>query len=107
MTGFLNQGLERLVLLYEDTCGLNKMLETKLKKAETTTADQAAIATAKSQHHEDKYKAMTRNTRLPSRRLPKKHRPNMMQLRFSINRTWLLIGKASRAPLSSLSSKSD
>ncbi|MFS8025988.1 hypothetical protein Hanom_Chr16g01481651 [Helianthus anomalus] len=30
MTGFLNQGLERLVFLYEDTCGLNKMLKTKL-----------------------------------------------------------------------------
>ncbi|KAJ0615522.1 hypothetical protein HanIR_Chr02g0080151 [Helianthus annuus] len=58
MTGFLNQGLERLVFLYEDTCGLNKMLETKLKKAETTVADQAAIAAAKSQHYEDKYKAM-------------------------------------------------
>ncbi|MFS7984895.1 hypothetical protein Hanom_Chr11g00992071 [Helianthus anomalus] len=54
----IQQGLERLVFLYEDTCGLNKMLETKLKKAETTVADQAAIAAAKSQHYEDKYKAM-------------------------------------------------
>ncbi|KAJ0510120.1 hypothetical protein HanIR_Chr11g0537051 [Helianthus annuus] len=59
ITGFLNQGLERLVFLYEDSCGLNKMLETKLKKAETTIADQAAIATAKSEHYEAKYKAMT------------------------------------------------
>ncbi|KAJ0693644.1 hypothetical protein HanPI659440_Chr15g0599521 [Helianthus annuus] len=60
MTGFLNQGLERLVFLYEDSCRLNKMLETKLKKAETTITDQAAIATAKSEHYEAKYKAMTR-----------------------------------------------
>ncbi|MFS8018150.1 hypothetical protein Hanom_Chr15g01388771 [Helianthus anomalus] len=55
MTSFLNQGLERLVYLYEDSCGLNKMLEAKLKKAETTIADLGAIATAKSQHYEDKY----------------------------------------------------
>ncbi|MFS7918917.1 hypothetical protein Hanom_Chr03g00206811 [Helianthus anomalus] len=48
MTGFLNQ----------DACGLNKMLESKLKKVEATVADQAAIVTAKSQHYEDKYKAM-------------------------------------------------
>ncbi|KAM0070151.1 hypothetical protein Hdeb2414_s0001g00009951 [Helianthus debilis subsp. tardiflorus] len=48
MTGILNQ----------DSCGLNKMLEARLKKVETTVADQAAIAAAKSQHYEDKYKAM-------------------------------------------------
>ncbi|MFS7997940.1 hypothetical protein Hanom_Chr12g01147901 [Helianthus anomalus] len=59
MTGFLNHGLERLVFLYEDTCDLNKMLETKLKKAETPIADQATITTAKSQQYEDMYKAMT------------------------------------------------
>ncbi|MFS8001468.1 hypothetical protein Hanom_Chr13g01190701 [Helianthus anomalus] len=58
MTDFLNQGLERLVFLYEDISGLNKMLETKLKKAETTVVDQAAIAVTKSQHYEDKYKEM-------------------------------------------------
>ncbi|KAJ0898713.1 hypothetical protein HanRHA438_Chr08g0359941 [Helianthus annuus] len=61
MTGFLNQGLERLVFLYEDACGSNVMLESKLKKAETTIADQAAIATAKSEHYEAKYKAMTQD----------------------------------------------
>ncbi|MFS7930172.1 hypothetical protein Hanom_Chr04g00341001 [Helianthus anomalus] len=59
MAGFLNQGLERLVFLYEDSCGLNKMLEAKLKKAETTIADQAAITTAKSEQYEAKYKVMT------------------------------------------------
>ncbi|MFS7917321.1 hypothetical protein Hanom_Chr03g00187641 [Helianthus anomalus] len=59
MTGFLNHGLERLVFLYKDSCGLDKMLEAKLKKAETTIADQATIATAKSEHYEAKYKAMT------------------------------------------------
>ncbi|KAM0055879.1 hypothetical protein Hdeb2414_s0006g00211261 [Helianthus debilis subsp. tardiflorus] len=48
IASFLNQGLERLVYLYEDSCGLNKMLEAKLKKAETTIVDEAAIATAKS-----------------------------------------------------------
>ncbi|MFS7948969.1 hypothetical protein Hanom_Chr06g00566041 [Helianthus anomalus] len=35
------------------------MLEARLKKAESTTADQAAIVTADSQHYKDKYKAMT------------------------------------------------
>ncbi|MFS8017848.1 hypothetical protein Hanom_Chr15g01385231 [Helianthus anomalus] len=60
MTSFLNQGLERLVFLYEDSCGLNKMLEARLRKEEATVADQAAIAAAKSQHYEDKYKAMIR-----------------------------------------------
>ncbi|KAJ0743601.1 putative mRNA splicing factor SYF2 [Helianthus annuus] len=59
MTSFLNQGLERLMHLYEDSCGLNKMLEAKLKNAESTIADQGAIAAAKSQHYEDKYKAVT------------------------------------------------
>ncbi|MFS7978357.1 putative mRNA splicing factor SYF2 [Helianthus anomalus] len=59
MTSFLNQGLERLMHLYEDSCGLNKMLEAKLKKAETTIANQEAIAAVKSQHYEDKYKAVT------------------------------------------------
>ncbi|MFS8008332.1 hypothetical protein Hanom_Chr14g01271451 [Helianthus anomalus] len=58
MTGFLNHGLERLVYLYEDSCGLNKMLEAKLKKVETIIADPAAIAIAKSQHYEDKYKGV-------------------------------------------------
>ncbi|KAJ0746241.1 hypothetical protein HanOQP8_Chr05g0175281 [Helianthus annuus] len=58
MTGFLNQGLERLVFLYEDSCGLNKMLQVSLRKAEATVVDQVAIVAAKSQHYEDKYKAM-------------------------------------------------
>ena len=52
------QGLECLVFLYEDACGSNVMLESQLKKAEATIADQAAIATAKSEHYEAKYKAM-------------------------------------------------
>ncbi|KAM0027771.1 hypothetical protein Hdeb2414_s0019g00544051 [Helianthus debilis subsp. tardiflorus] len=59
MTSFLNQGLERLKHLYEEACGLNKMLEVKLKKAEVTITDQGMIAVAKSQHYEDKFKAMT------------------------------------------------
>ncbi|MFS7962156.1 hypothetical protein Hanom_Chr08g00723341 [Helianthus anomalus] len=60
MTFFLNQGLERLVHLYEESCGLNKMLEVKLKKAEVTITDQGMIAAAKSHHYEDKFRAMTR-----------------------------------------------
>ncbi|KAF5789160.1 hypothetical protein HanRHA438_Chr09g0378871 [Helianthus annuus] len=59
MTSFLNQGLERLMHLYEEACGLSKMLESKLKKAEVTIADQGMIAAAKSQHYEDKFKAVT------------------------------------------------
>ncbi|MFS7962158.1 hypothetical protein Hanom_Chr08g00723371 [Helianthus anomalus] len=59
MTSFLNQGVERLVFLCEDSCGLNRMLEGKLRKAEITIADQAAIATAKLEHYEAKYKAIT------------------------------------------------
>ncbi|MFS7909925.1 hypothetical protein Hanom_Chr02g00100331 [Helianthus anomalus] len=59
MTSFLNQGLERLVHLYEESCGLNKMLEVKLKKAEVTIIDQGMIASAKSQHYEDKFRPMT------------------------------------------------
>ncbi|KAJ0788487.1 hypothetical protein HanPI659440_Chr05g0192281 [Helianthus annuus] len=39
MTSFLNQGLERLTNLFEEYCGVNKMLEAKLKKDETTIAD--------------------------------------------------------------------
>ncbi|KAJ0601153.1 hypothetical protein HanIR_Chr03g0125141 [Helianthus annuus] len=58
-TSFLKQGLERLMHLYEDACGLNKMLEIKLEKAEASIADQGAIAATKSQHYEDKFKAMT------------------------------------------------
>ncbi|KAJ0496589.1 hypothetical protein HanHA89_Chr13g0501521 [Helianthus annuus] len=58
MTGFLNQGLERLVFLYEDACGSNVILKSQLKKAKATIADQAAIATAKLEHYEAKYKAM-------------------------------------------------
>ncbi|KAJ0668972.1 hypothetical protein HanPI659440_Chr17g0695711 [Helianthus annuus] len=63
MTSFLNQGLERLTSLYEESCGLNKMLEVKLKKAETTIADQVMIAAAKSQHYEDKFKAITQEAK--------------------------------------------
>ncbi|KAJ0623022.1 hypothetical protein HanIR_Chr01g0027141 [Helianthus annuus] len=59
MTSFLNQGLERLVHLYEESCGLNKVLESKLKKVEVTISDQGMIAAAKSRHYEDKFKAMT------------------------------------------------
>ncbi|MFS7997323.1 hypothetical protein Hanom_Chr12g01140391 [Helianthus anomalus] len=58
MTSFLNQGLERLVFLYEDSCSLNNMLEARLRKVEATIADQAAIVAAKSQHYKEKYKAM-------------------------------------------------
>ncbi|MFS7906140.1 hypothetical protein Hanom_Chr01g00055781 [Helianthus anomalus] len=49
MTCFLNQGLERLMCLCEDSCGLNKMLLAKLKKVETAIVDQGAITAAKSQ----------------------------------------------------------
>ncbi|KAF5759993.1 hypothetical protein HanXRQr2_Chr16g0748101 [Helianthus annuus] len=59
MTSFLNQGLERLVHLYEESCGLNKMLEVKLKKDKVTITDQGMIVAAKSQHYEDKFRAMT------------------------------------------------
>ncbi|MFS7945684.1 hypothetical protein Hanom_Chr06g00527121 [Helianthus anomalus] len=59
MIGFLNQGLERLVHLYGDSCGLVKMLEIKLKRAEADVADQATIAATKSKHYEDMYKAMS------------------------------------------------
>ncbi|MFS7964063.1 hypothetical protein Hanom_Chr08g00745751 [Helianthus anomalus] len=59
MTSFLNQGLERLMHLHEEACGLNKMLEVKLKKAEVTIVDQEMIAAAKSQQYEDKFKAMS------------------------------------------------
>ncbi|KAM0039796.1 hypothetical protein Hdeb2414_s0012g00386181 [Helianthus debilis subsp. tardiflorus] len=45
--------------LYEEACGLNKMLEVKLKKAEVTIVDQVMIAAEKSQHYEDKFKART------------------------------------------------
>ncbi|MFS8016816.1 hypothetical protein Hanom_Chr15g01372991 [Helianthus anomalus] len=60
ITAFFNQALERLVHLYEESYGLNKMLESKLKKAEVTNTDQGMIAAAKSQHYEDKFKAMTK-----------------------------------------------
>ncbi|XP_021991059.1 uncharacterized protein LOC110887798 [Helianthus annuus] len=59
MTSFLNQGLERLVNLYQESCKLNKTLESKLKEAEITISDQGMIAAAKSRHYEEKYKAMT------------------------------------------------
>ncbi|KAJ0752625.1 hypothetical protein HanPI659440_Chr09g0326481 [Helianthus annuus] len=59
MTSFLNQGLERLVHLYQESCVLNKTLESKLKKAEVTISDQGMIAAAKSRHYEEKFKAMT------------------------------------------------
>ncbi|KAJ0801263.1 hypothetical protein HanPI659440_Chr03g0115321 [Helianthus annuus] len=45
--------------LYEEACEVNKMREAKLKKAEVIIADQGMIAAAKSQHYEDKFKAMT------------------------------------------------
>ncbi|MFS8022671.1 hypothetical protein Hanom_Chr16g01442261 [Helianthus anomalus] len=59
MTSFLNHGLECLMHLYEEACGLNKMLEVKLKKAEVTIADQGMIAAVKSLHYKGKFKAMT------------------------------------------------
>ncbi|XP_035839646.1 uncharacterized protein LOC110912696 [Helianthus annuus] len=59
MTSFLNQGLEHLVHLYQESRGLNKTLESKLKKAEVTISDQGMIAAAKSRHYEEKFKAMT------------------------------------------------
>ncbi|XP_035843479.1 uncharacterized protein LOC118490202 [Helianthus annuus] len=59
MTSFLNQGLERLVHLYQESCRLNKTLESKLKEAEITISDQGMIAAAKSRHYEEKFKAMT------------------------------------------------
>ncbi|KAJ0482334.1 hypothetical protein HanRHA438_Chr13g0610691 [Helianthus annuus] len=58
MTSFLNQGPECLVHLYQESCGLNKTLESKLKEAEVTISDQGMIAAAKSRHYEEKFKAM-------------------------------------------------
>ncbi|KAM0036905.1 hypothetical protein Hdeb2414_s0014g00431891 [Helianthus debilis subsp. tardiflorus] len=46
MTSFLNQGLERLVNLYQESCKLNKTLESKLKEAEATISDQGIIILA-------------------------------------------------------------
>ncbi|KAF5759357.1 hypothetical protein HanXRQr2_Chr16g0740281 [Helianthus annuus] len=54
-----SQGLERLVHLYQESCKLNKMLESKLKEAEITISDQGMIAAAKSRHYEEKFKVMT------------------------------------------------
>ncbi|MFS7947456.1 hypothetical protein Hanom_Chr06g00548501 [Helianthus anomalus] len=51
-------GLERLTNLYEEACGVVKMLEVKLKKAEITIVDKGNIV-AKSQHYEDKFKVVT------------------------------------------------
>ncbi|KAJ0516470.1 hypothetical protein HanLR1_Chr11g0391561 [Helianthus annuus] len=59
MTSFLNQGLERLVHLYQESCRHNKTLESKLKEAEITISDQGMIAAGKSRHYEEKFKAMT------------------------------------------------
>ncbi|MFS7964472.1 hypothetical protein Hanom_Chr08g00750771 [Helianthus anomalus] len=59
MTSFINQGLERLVHLYQESWGLNKMLESKLKKAEVTISDQGMIVAAKTRHYEHKFKTMT------------------------------------------------
>ncbi|KAJ0525831.1 hypothetical protein HanHA300_Chr09g0316471 [Helianthus annuus] len=59
MSSFLNQDLERLTSLYEKACGTVKMLDVKLKKAEITIVDQVKITAAKSQHYEDKFKAVT------------------------------------------------
>ncbi|KAJ0816415.1 hypothetical protein HanLR1_Chr00c0535g0757731 [Helianthus annuus] len=39
MTSFLNLGLERLTNLYEEACGMVKMLDVKLKKAKITIVD--------------------------------------------------------------------
>ncbi|MFS7920017.1 hypothetical protein Hanom_Chr03g00219361 [Helianthus anomalus] len=59
MTSFLNQGLERLVHLYQESCGLIKTFESDLKKAEATISDQGMIVAAKTQHYEDKFKTMS------------------------------------------------
>ncbi|KAJ0455865.1 hypothetical protein HanIR_Chr15g0755921 [Helianthus annuus] len=45
-TSFLKQGLECLMHLYEDACGLNKVLEIRLEKAKATITDQGTIAAA-------------------------------------------------------------
>ncbi|MFS7969305.1 hypothetical protein Hanom_Chr09g00807591 [Helianthus anomalus] len=53
------KGLEHLMHLYEEACGVNKMLEAKLKKAEVTISDHGMIVAAKSQHYGEKFKVMT------------------------------------------------
>ncbi|MFS7893959.1 hypothetical protein Hanom_Chr00s001241g01677491 [Helianthus anomalus] len=58
MTSFLNQVKTSIRYPENVSCGLIKMLEVKLEKAEVTIADQRTIAVAKSQHYEDKFKAM-------------------------------------------------
>ncbi|KAM0044286.1 hypothetical protein Hdeb2414_s0010g00351401 [Helianthus debilis subsp. tardiflorus] len=107
MTGFLNQGLEQLVFLYEDTYGLNKMLETKLKKAETTIADQAAIATAKSQHYEDKYKAMTQEHHAALKKVIQEAQAKFDAAQVQHQQDMTSYRKDLRALLSSLFSKPD
>ncbi|MFS7984289.1 hypothetical protein Hanom_Chr11g00984771 [Helianthus anomalus] len=61
MLSFLNQvkSYVHLMHLYEEACGLNKLLESKLNKAEVSIVDQGMIATAKSQYYEDKFKVVT------------------------------------------------
>ncbi|MFS7997174.1 hypothetical protein Hanom_Chr12g01138591 [Helianthus anomalus] len=58
MTSFLNQ-------------------EVKLKKAEVTITDQGMIATAKSQHYEDKFKAMAQEHQAAMKKAPHEAKANL------------------------------
>ncbi|MFS7960242.1 hypothetical protein Hanom_Chr08g00700921 [Helianthus anomalus] len=100
MTSFLIQGLERLVHLYEESCGLNKMLEVKLKKAEVTITDQGMIATAKSQHYEDRFMAMTQEHQAGMMKAAHEAQEKLDAAQTQHEQDMPLIGKASR-PLSS------
>ncbi|MFS8001463.1 hypothetical protein Hanom_Chr13g01190651 [Helianthus anomalus] len=72
MISFLNQFIililypthERLTNLYEEACGTIKMLDVKLKKDEITIVDQGKIVATKSQHYEDKFKAVTQEAQV-------------------------------------------
>ncbi|MFS8007490.1 hypothetical protein Hanom_Chr14g01261571 [Helianthus anomalus] len=50
------------------TSFINQMMESKLKKAEVTIADQGMIAAAKSQHYEDKFKTVTQEAQTAIKR---------------------------------------
>ncbi|KAJ0783552.1 hypothetical protein HanLR1_Chr01g0021641 [Helianthus annuus] len=81
---FVLQGLQHLLNLYTEACETTELQEVRIKKLETTVADQGTIAEAKTRHYEDKLKKVTQDAEVKLAAAHVEHEQAMISFREGI-----------------------
>ncbi|KAJ0547219.1 hypothetical protein HanIR_Chr08g0369701 [Helianthus annuus] len=81
---FVLQGLQHLLNLYTESCEAMKLQGVKIKRLETTVADQGKIAEAKTQYYEDKLKKVTQDAEVKLAAAHVEHEQAMISFREGI-----------------------